>query len=331
MKLTTLALALFSVIALTITAYTLLSSTDQQISATNSNLILHQEQGFTVLKNVDNPNEFLRVYHTVTDVFGIKIYGTKLVNMTAIIHVSQLLAGFLDIDGDGKVDNQYVWETLIGRHSTLLLFVDNEEHDKYVDQVNALKKMINVNNIRVGTMYFLRNFINYDLYSMEELFHLVSYGWAYGYPNIYGMEASTNSQLIAAMDIARGGRFIIGPKKYPLNAWFTYYDNTCDYNCMIAEYFWWLASSVAGRQVFRGNDEIFTREWRLTTKEKVAEVDKLGYGLVTDPKYGVPTTFPNGTYYYNPPQSMKKTSEKNRKSNFMSLDKENIYPVFNIH
>ena len=71
--------------------------------------------------------------------------------------------------------------------------------------------------------------------ALEEVWHVISHmGYAHAYPSIFGEEAPT--QLTEAMDLARGGHFINIPHPYPLQAWYTYDDRTCEYECMTGEY-----------------------------------------------------------------------------------------------
>ena len=83
--------------------------------------------------------------------------------------------------------------------------------------------------------------------SIEEVWHLVTHvGYANAYPDIFGEREGT--KVANAMDIARGGRFTTIPNYYPNNAWYTYNDKTCDYNCMVTEYVYWAMTSILGTQ-----------------------------------------------------------------------------------
>ena len=53
------------------------------------------------------------------------------------------------------------------------------------------------------------------------------------WPKIFGMETTSNSKLTQAMDVARGGKFVTTPDKYPSKAWYTYTVKTCGYSCQV--------------------------------------------------------------------------------------------------
>ena len=46
------------------------------------------------------------------------------------------------------------------------------------------------------------------------------------------------------------------PKKYPKEAWYTYYDITCDYKCMAIEYLYWGVATYLG---FLEDEGIFSQ------------------------------------------------------------------------
>ena len=69
------------------------------------------------------------------------------------------------------------------------------------------------------------------------------------------------------MDIARGGQWLNVPSSYPDEAWYHYDDESCDYACMITEYFYWSLTSLLGAQRNR-YDEI-SHEWELHTPDKM--------------------------------------------------------------
>ncbi len=96
------------------------------------------------------------------------------------------------------------------------------------------------------------------------------------------------------MDIARGGHFESVPSSYPAGAWYSYDDQTCDYECMAAEYIYWALTSILGAQENR-LDEI-GHEWKLNTESKVRLTDKAIYELLRDPQYKFPTILPDARY-----------------------------------
>ena len=131
--------------------------------------------------------------------------------------------------------------------------------------------------------------------SLEEVLHLISHeGYSKVYPKALGESAGTD--LTNAMDKARGGRFTKIPNPYPADAWYTYDDKTCTYDCMATEYFYWALTSILGAQSKSGRLEEIEGEWKLNTPEKVKNQDPDVYKLLTDKQYKLPTVLPDGTY-----------------------------------
>ena len=124
---------------------------------------------------------------------------------------------------------------------------------------------------------------------LEEILHLVTQvGYANAYPDVFG--EFKGSSISKAMDVARGGYFESVPQIYPESSWYHYYDKSCDYACMITEYFYWSLTSLLGAQINRF-DEI-AEEWELNTPNKMTK-DKLIMGLLQDKKYQLPNILPS--------------------------------------
>ena len=127
----------------------------------------------------------------------------------------------------------------------------------------------------------------------EEILHLIqNNGWNFAYPDI--SDRGTNNRLTAAMDVARGGNFQSIPATYPASAWYTYDDASCDYACQLTEYLFWLVTSAADGNSHRCS--LIEHEWDLCTRALVESSDALGWAIVTDPSYKIPTVHPNGVY-----------------------------------
>ena len=67
-----------------------------------------------------------------------------------------------------------------------------------------------------------------------------------------------------AMDVARGGHYESVPNQYPENAWYTYYDTTCEYECMATEYIYWAVNSWVG--ALENQEDRIKDEWRPNTR-----------------------------------------------------------------
>jgi hypothetical protein len=98
------------------------------------------------------------------------------------------------------------------------------------------------------------------------------------------------------MDLARGGHFESIPSSYPEEAWYHYDDRTCDYECMMVEYFYWGLTSMMGAQNYDGRCEEIAREWEACTPELVQSMDPALHSLLTDPAHKLPSILPDSTY-----------------------------------
>ena len=224
------------------------------------------------------------------DVFGVPVYATSDVPDDKVLHAAQILAQYLDNDADGTPDNPLVVEKLKETNSAIPLFANEweDETSKIWDDFSDVELncwialYADETNPRYG----------FDA-SLEEILHVITQcGYAVAYPEIFGEHK--DSLIAKYMDNARGGYFEWVPGSYPNGAWWTYDDNTCYYNCMITEYFYWSLTSILGAQDNRW--DVVYSQWKPNTEEKVMETDPDIYNLLTDPQYKLPTILPDGNY-----------------------------------
>ncbi|MDO7712358.1 MAG: hypothetical protein MUQ05_02085, partial [Schleiferiaceae bacterium] len=78
------------------------------------------------------------------------------------------------------------------------------------------------------------------------------------------------------------------------DAWYTYDDSSCGYDCMATEYFYWALTSMLGAQANRLNE--IDNEWLLNTLAKVQQGDSAVYQLLSNSQYHLPTVLPDGNY-----------------------------------
>jgi hypothetical protein len=226
------------------------------------------------------------------DVYGLRIFATDNVQDTKLMHSANMLAEYLDNDEDGVIDNQLVYDTLIAEKMAIVMGRDEEE-----------LRTIGWRNMPEGTAQSLYDYETrpggaaegvFDA-AIEEIIHPITHiGYAKAYPDVFGTEPG--SVVGNIMDEARGGRFLEVPEQYPDGAWYTYDDETCEYECQITEYIYWALTSILGAQDFPGRLERIQEEWRYNTKEKIMAGDPKIYALLTDPEYKFATVLPDGHY-----------------------------------
>ena len=248
---------------------------------------------------ISSPPNFEKYFTKYVDVFGVLIYATASTPDEKVLHAANVLAQYLDNDADGIPDNPLVVEKLKITNSAVPMFLNGWENDNS-ELWDDYSEDLNCWTVLMGdeTDVWFDNYRNdpsstrFD-FALEEILHVITQcGYAVAYPEIFGEHK--DSLIAEYMDNARGGFYEWVPTKYLTTAWYSYHDNSCYYNCMITEYFYWSLTSILGAQENRDPDHI--QEWRLNTAEKVMETDPDIYNLLTDPQYKLPTILPDGNY-----------------------------------
>ena len=222
-------------------------------------------------------------------VYGVKIIGTEITPRKDIEKAAKILKQWLDNNGDDKPDNSLVIDELIKNNAILAMGKTEKDLENSFDNLIDIleERDLDIDDFERSLIGLISDEPN--IAYLEEILHLVTQvGYAKAYPEVFG--EFKGSRISEAMDIARGGFFKVNPKVYPANSWYHYYDKSCDYSCMITEYFYWSLTSLLGAQINR-YDEI-SEEWELNTPKKM-ERDKLMMELLQDKKYQIPRRLPS--------------------------------------
>jgi hypothetical protein len=237
----------------------------------------------------DLKNAINETFPNQINVYGVKIIGTEITPRKDIEKAGRILKQGLDNNGDKKPDNSLVVDELIKNNAILAIGkTENDLENSFDNLIDILEDSdVDIDNFERSLIGLISDEPN--IAYLEEILHLVTQvGYANAYPEVFG--EFKGSRISKAMDIARGGFFEITPKAYPENSWYHYYDRSCEYSCMITEYFYWSLTSLLGAQINR-YDEI-SDEWELNTPKKM-ERDKLIMELLQDKKYKVPQKLPS--------------------------------------
>lgn len=233
-------------------------------------------------------------YHRQIRVFGVPVIATDDVPESKLLHVAVTLAEYLDNDEDGLADEPRVLAALHA-HAAYLFMARSWED--VPDPPRALRDGIPQYQGADET------FPPGDPpppelidIALEEVWHLVSAGWAIAFPEDFGFDPEPGSRLTRAMDRARGGHFLRIPERYPDEAWYHYDDPTCDYSCMAAEYSYWALTSLLGAQAAPARAAAIAREWECPTPAEVRARDLQVTRLLEDSGYALPARLPDGVY-----------------------------------
>ncbi len=263
------------------------SKSDDSNNNENTTINPGNDPNFKIVKNSDSG---MTNFNRKVVVFGIDIYASSSVEDKKLLHAANLMAQYLDNNEDGTIDNQLVVDKML--ENKAFLFLWKTQNDMSSNPPSGRLGQDLGNDETIPQWHTNGKTGRFDA-AIEEVWHIITHaGYSKAYPSIFGESGVTS--LTKAMDIARGGKFTTIPSTYPSNAWYSYDDTTCTYDCQATEYFYWAMSSILGAQENRLGE--INHEWKLNTKNKVQTTDKSIYNLLTDPQYKFPTTLPDGTY-----------------------------------
>lgn len=234
----------------------------------------------------DAPEGFDLFFTKHVGVLGVHVYATASTSDADVLHAAGVLAQYLDNDEDGSADNPAVLAQLDGRHASMIMWPTFEafESSGFEDAISDLTFDTTTMQPLFGAETnpgFPGNEV-FD-WALEECLHLVTFGgYARAYPSVFGESAGT--QIAAAMDLNIA------------NGFFHYDDPTCDYPCLISEYFYWALTSILGAQNHPWRIAEITVEWELYSEALVSQSDPAVHGLLTDPQWGLATVLPDGDY-----------------------------------
>lgn len=245
------------------------------------------DPNFEIVANVD---EGFSGFNRKVVVFGIDLYAVPAVADLKLLHAANVMAQYLDNNEDGTVDNVLVLDHMLANKAFLVLWKqeDDLDFDPPQDRLGQ-----DLGNDETFPMFVAEGKTGPFDASLEEVLHLVNYaGHSFAYPKVFGL--NPGSELANAMDIARGGQFFNIPDPYPTDAWYSYDDETCEYDCQSIEYLYWAITSLLGAQENRLS--VIGHEWKLNTQALLELKDPIIYNLLTNPSYRLPSKLPDGSY-----------------------------------
>jgi len=233
------------------------------------------------------------------EVFGVYVVGTPRASMSKVKHTAGVLAQYLDNDEDGIPDDSKI-SSYLSKNNYIVPVWSSRDREKFWE--NASGTVCEDNIGMAASMYYdedqwalggIEKTGQWDT-NLEEVWHVVSSGWYEIYPKYFGND---RSMLHDAMDIARGGYFDKVPSTYPKNAWYSYNDQGCSYECQAHEYFYWIlmaninALDKSYTDKCRPNDE-----WNICNKSELKNIDTLAFELLNNYNFMLPTKIPDGQY-----------------------------------
>ena len=242
--------------------------------------------------NVSGLSPFTK-YVNVLDCFS--VYAESTISDAKVLHAAAVAAELLDNDENGFVDDPALKSALQSSDALIPIFSqeNSSTENQFFTQYNGEGAAAVLYNNEMDPNQ--TGFWGSDA-TVEEVIHVINaIGHTSIYPNAFSIEP--NSSLMSeAMDVARGGQFLTVPNQYPINAWYHYDDQTCDYGCMAIEYMYWSIVSWMGILDDPSTCNGIANEWEPCSPSLFESTDILMHALITDPQYQLPQLAPNGNY-----------------------------------
>ncbi|MCH2152897.1 MAG: hypothetical protein MK089_06105 [Phycisphaerales bacterium] len=235
---------------------------------------------------------FRKDFQKYANVFGVHVFATERVPDEKVRHVAAVMAEYLDNDEDGRPDNPLIAAALADRDAYMVMTY-GERGIERIDPERWHREGFHAGQFQFATETDPGG-DEFDA-TLEEVLHLITaHGWANAYPAIWGERRGT--EVATCVDRARGGHFVEVPRRYPEQAWFTYDDETCEYQCMITEYIYWALTSLLGAQADEDRCEEISNEWRACTPASLKRKDPWIVSMLQRPEFRFPTQLPDGRY-----------------------------------
>ena len=235
-----------------------------------------------------NAYKYFTKYIHVLDCWS--IFAEAGVSDEQVIYVAAMAAQLLDNDENGSVDDLALKSKSIQEDGKIALFAadgnaaSNHWFNKGDGGAVLYASEINSSGIK------------WEDASLEEVLHNINHiQSSYLYSSQIGIEGST-SDLMVAMDIARGGHFQQVPNKYPAGAWYTYDDTTCEYECQLIEYLYWGVATYMGSFEDTSICNSLANEWKVCSANALQQTDVKLYAILTNPTLKLPLQLPNDKY-----------------------------------
>lgn len=285
-KMFSICLIIFSVITISCMSC---SKDDNDTSTVVEEINPGDDPNFTIVANSDDG---FTNFNRKVEVFEIPIYAVSEVEDRKLLHAANIMAQYLDNDEDGVIDNMTIYNSMISNNAFLFMWNSESDFEDF-NPPNGFTVGQDLGNDETIPEWHTNGHTGQFDAAIEEVWHIITNGGhERAYPEVFSSQSG--SEISAAMDVARGGNFQNPPANYPADAWYTYDDPTCDYNCQVGEYLYWVMTSMLGAQENR-LDEI-GNEWQLNTRELVEMTDPTAFTIFTNPAYRMPTVLPDGTY-----------------------------------
>ena len=251
-----------------------------------------------ILPNPNLSSPAFQEFDRFVDVLGVlDFYAEPGVSDVQLLHAASIGAELLDNNEDGLIDDLELGEQLSNVNATMPLFLAEgspaeEAMMENFDDTFCVHAVLYSDEIAPDSPL--------DWFSeacLEEILHTINgCGHSELYPTMFAFWPAGASQLVQAMDLARGGQFLGIPGSYPDEAWFHYTDVTCDYECMAIEYLYWALATNMGVLNTPEICEAIAEEWELCSPELLASTDLMIYSIITNPLNKMPQQAPDGVY-----------------------------------
>ena len=230
------------------------------------------------------------------EVYGIPVMRTEQASSESLLHAANILAGYLDNDYDGVVDDTTMYAEFTDGLKGVIVFADAADETVIDAALGSWKaRTISVYEDEMNNFQGDSVSGNRDV-TLERLLRylLIAKGYSVAYASELGYVRPTT--LTLAMDVARGGYQAGGLPgyNYPPFAWYT--DQLgLTYEELTYEYLYLALSTYAGSNAWRSLD--LNDTWKVPTLLDLTSIDTSIINIIESTDYILPKTQPVLDYW----------------------------------